>query len=199
MRTYKYFIAIISILFSFSLWAESNPVPMLEQMSANIIATLKANKAALKNNKSIIHQAVKTNLLPHVDVQGMSRSVLGRNAWMKANAHERIEFSHEFTELVIRTYANPLAQYTDETVSITPLHAAPRGRFVKVQSVIHRSKGKAIPLTYSLVNISGSWKIYDLSVEGVSLLQSFRNQFASALNGGSVASLIQQMKKQHKA
>lgn len=176
-------------------WCESAPIPLLENSANQIIDTLKKNKSTLKSNHQVIHQAVARYLLPIVDVQGMARSVLGRQAWAKASASERAAFTHEFTQLVIRTYANPLAEYSDETVRFLPLRAGANARFVRVNSIIVRSNGQNIPLSYSLVAKNGQWKIYDLSVEGVSLLQSFRSQFSQALQNESMQALIKQMQQ----
>ncbi|MFC7781888.1 MlaC/ttg2D family ABC transporter substrate-binding protein [Legionella taurinensis] len=180
------------------LWAASNPVPMLETAANQILSTLEKNKASLKNNPQVIYRAVEQSLLPNVDVSGMSRSVLGRQAWMKATPSERQQFSQAFTQLVIRTYASPLAEYTDETVKFLPVRGSLEGRFLRVNSLIVRSNGKNIPLTYSLVVKNGEWKIYDLSVEGVSLLQSFRSQFAQALQNSNMQDLIKQMRERSK-
>jgi phospholipid transport system substrate-binding protein len=179
-------------------WASTSPVPMLESAANQIIDTLKTNQAKLKTNHAIIQQAVEHYLLPHVDVVGMSRSVLGRSAWNQASAAEKQEFTQAFTKLVIRTYATPLAEYAGETVMFSPQQAAPTGRFTRVNSVIKRTNGQNIPLSYALVEKNGTWKVYDLSVEGVSLLQSFRNQFSQVLQQSDMKSLIAQM-KQHQA
>lgn len=182
-------------LFAFinCLWAQSSPTPMLENTAKQILTSLQANKAQLKQNPNVIYQTVERALLPQVDVEGMSRSVLGRQAWMKASAAERQQFSQAFTKLVIRTYASPLAEYTDETIKFLPIRGSLESRFLRVNSLIVRSNGKNIPLAYSLVNKNGQWKIYDLSVEGVSLLQSFRSQFAQALRNSNMQELIKQM------
>ena len=143
----------------------------------------------------MIHHAVQQYLLPHVDVNGMARSVVGRQAWGKASPAERAEFAHAFTQLVIRTYATPLAEYTSETIKFSPQRALTNGQFTRVNSVIVRPSGQNIPLSYSLVSKNGQWKIYDLSVEGVSLLQSFRNQFGQILKNASLHTLTTQMGK----
>ncbi|MBA2711337.1 MAG: ABC transporter substrate-binding protein [Tatlockia sp.] len=181
-------------LFSQLLWAQPSPLPMLEGSSQQILSALKQNKASLKNNSQLIYQAVEQYLLPNVDVNGMSRSVLGRKAWGEATPDQRQQFSKAFTQLVIRTYASPLAEYTDETIKFMPIRGSLESRFIRVNSIIIRSKGKNIPLSYSLVSNSGQWKIYDLSVEGVSLLQSFRSQFAEALQNSTMQELIKQMR-----
>ncbi|MFC3909626.1 phospholipid-binding protein MlaC [Legionella dresdenensis] len=198
MKLIKGLLLGLSVLLASTVFAENSPVPMLQETADHILTTLKQNKANLKNNPQVIYQAVQKYLLPNVDVAGMSRSVLGRQAWLKATPSERVEFSRAFTQLVIRTYASPLAEYTDETIKFLPVRGSSNERFVRVNSMIIRSNGNNIPLAYSLVAKEGKWKIYDLSVEGVSLLQSFRSQFAQALQGANMQDLIKQMNERSK-
>lgn len=195
MRACKLIILVVCFAFSQLIFAQSSPVPMLEEAANEIIATLKDNKASLKTNPDIIYKAVEKSLLPRVDVAGMSRSVLGRQAWNKATPAERALFSEAFTRLVIRTYSTPLAKYSDESVQFLPLRGSLNNRFIRVNSVIVRSAGQNIPLSYSLVSKDGQWKIYDMSVEGVSLLQSFRSQFAQALQSSSISDVVKKMQQ----
>ncbi len=116
MKGLKTVIFVSCLILTQLLWAQASPLPMLESSSKQILATLKQNKSHLKKNVQLIYQAVEQYLLPNVDVSGMSRSVLGRKAWGEASAAERQQFSKAFTQLVIRTYATPLAEYTDETI-----------------------------------------------------------------------------------
>lgn len=194
MKVFNTILLVICTFLSQNLLAQS-PVPMLERAANQIISTLKENKSSLKSNPGIIYKAVEEHLVPNVDVAGMSRSVLGRQAWNKASAAERVEFSRAFTRLVIRTYSSPLAQYSDETIQFLPLRGSSNSRFMRVNSVIVRSQGQNIPLSYSLISKNGQWKIYDISVEGVSLLQSFRSQFAQVLQHSSISEVIKQMQQ----
>lgn len=181
------------------LQAQSSPVPMLEGSANQIIQTLKDNKSTLKSNKQVVYGAIQRYLLPHVDLEGMSRSVLGRQAWMKASPDEKRKFTAAFTQLVIRTYATPLAEYSGETIQFLPVRGSTDGRFLRVNSVISRPSGQTIPLSYNLVSKNGEWKVYDLSVEGVSLLQSFRSQFGEVLQNASMDDLIKQMNQAKKS
>lgn len=194
-RRLRYAAFLGALFFTTMVIAESSPVPILEETAQKIVDTLKQNKSQLKNNQQIIHHAVESYLLPHVDVNGMSRSVLGREAWNAASPADRSAFAHAFTQLVIRTYSAPLAEYTNETIKFSPQYTVSNGRFTRVKSVIIRGNGQNIPLVYSLVSVNGQWKIYDLSVEGVSLLQSFHNQFGESLKKESLRALIAEMDK----
>src|SRR5580704_545717 len=151
-KGYKTMLLIACMSLSQTMLAQPSPIPMLERAANAIIATLKENKDSLKSNPDIIYKAVETHLLPNVDVAGMSRSVLGRQAWNKATPAERVQFSKAFTRLVIRTHSNPLAQYSDETIQFLPLRGLLNSRFMRVTSVIVRSEGQNIPLCYSLVS-----------------------------------------------
>ena len=178
--------------------AQYSPVPMLENSANNIIDTLKRNQGSLKENPQIVNKAIAIYLLPHVDVQGMSRSVLGRQVWNKISAQEKRDFTDAFTKLVVRTYAVPLAEYSGETVKFMPVRGANNSRFIQVKSIVYRPSGQKIPLNYSLVAKKDEWKVYDLSVDGVSLLQSFKTQFHSSLQQVTIRELIQKMNEAKK-
>ncbi len=188
-------IIVLSLYFfaSLAFASQEAPVPMLENSANNIINTLKQNQSNLKNNPQIVNKAITTYLLPHVDVQGMSRSVLGRQTWNKISAQERKDFTDAFTKLVIRTYAIPIAEYSGETVKFMPIKGYNDARFVQVKSMIYRPNGQKIPLSYSLVAKKEGWMIYDLSVDGISLLQSYKTQINSSLQKITIRELIQQI------
>lgn len=199
MKHVRNFFFLILTFTSQFLCAQASPLPMLQNGADQIIATLKANQGQLDQRHDVIYQAVERYLLPHVDVEGMSRSVLGRTAWMRASAEERAEFSKEFTRLVIRTYAGPLAKYQGETIRFLPIRGNLESRFIRANSQIIRSNGSNILLSYSLVATGNEWKIYDLTVEGVSLLQSFRTQFSQVLQNGNMQTLLKQMNERSQA
>jgi phospholipid transport system substrate-binding protein len=181
-----------------TLYAQTSPLPVLEQTANQIIDTLKTHQSQLKTDPNIVNQVIQRYLLPHVDVVGMSRSVLGREAWMKATPAEKTDFTQVFTKLVIRTYASPLRDYSGETIKFLPIRGSYETRFVRVNSVISRPNGQNIPLSYQLVWQNNQWKIYDLNVEGVSLLQSFRSQFGNMLQHSTLRDLILHMQKMPK-
>lgn len=173
--------------------AQESPVPMLENSANNIVNTLKQNQSSLKANPQIVNEAIASYFLPHVDVTGMSRSVLGQEVWNKISAQERQDFTAAFTKLVIRTYAVPLAEYSGETVKFMPIRGQINSHFTSVKSIIYRPNGQKIYLNYSLVAKKDGWMVYDLNVDGVSLLQSFKNQFRSSLQMVSIRELIGRM------
>lgn len=172
-------------------FASTSPMPMVEDINAQVLSHLKAHQGELKQHPDIVQKTIRQYFIPHVDTQGMSRSVLGRQAWQEASATEKQAFTQEFTNLVLRTYARPLSDYNGETVKFVPFKPSATEKFAQVQSIILRPNGQRIPIIYHLVWIGQEWKIYDLSVEGVSLLASFKNQFSDALKQKSLHTVIQ--------
>lgn len=174
--------------------AASSPVPMLEKMANQVITALQQQKANLKSNPRVVYTIIDDILLPQIDVNGMSRSVLGRNIWNSLTASQKQRFNKEFTRLVVRTYAGALAEYTNEKVQFYPLRGNIAGqRRVQVNSRIIRRDGPQIRLSYRVILLGQQWKIYDMSVEGISLLQSFRTQFANELSQGSFNDLLKKL------
>jgi len=195
----KYLTAILLFLFVSTAVAASSPVSTLDSVANQIISSLRQNKANLKRNPTLTHRIVYRYLIPHVDVSGMSRSVLGRNAWKKATKTQRARFTKVFTQLVVRTYSGALADYTNERIKFFPLRSGYAGKKrVKVSSAIVRTRGPNIRIDYRVILLKGSWKIYDMSIEGVSLLRSFRSQFKQVLSGSNLDGLIKKLQRRNR-
>lgn len=174
--------------------ADASPMPMVVEMNQKVLAELKKHKSELKSHPQYVVGAIKTYFMPHVDTQGMARSVLGRNAWQSATPADKIAFTNEFTKLVLRTYAQPISHYDGEKVEFLNMKPSASPRFSQVQTIIVRPNGQRIPMTYHLILMANNqWKVYDLSVEGVSLLNSFRNQFGDALKQDSLKAVINEL------
>ena len=193
---FKGFYFSLLILFSSFAYAVESPISMLKQTTDQIINELKVNRASIQRSHKAVYRIVNRILLPHVDMRGMSRSVLGRFYWKKASGAQQKRFTSEFTRLVVHTYSGALAQYTNERVIFFPIRGGYQGkRRVQVKSLVKRKGAPNIPISYRVILLGGNWKVYDMSVEGVSLLQSFRSQFRAELSRGTMEQLIQRVKR----
>lgn len=181
-------------LFSFSAFAVSSPLDMLKPTSDQMLSELSVNKTTLKSNPHKVFDIVHRILLPHVDMNTMAKSVVGRSEWNNASAQEQRDFTAQFTELLIRTYAAALASYSNQSVEFFPI----RGGFanqnqVQVQSQIRQPGGPPIPMSYQLILEGSQWKVIDFSVDNVSIVQNFRAQFSSDLSQGGLSHLTQKL------
>lgn len=172
----------------------SDPVGLVKSLADEMIANLKANKTSLKRNPSLVYSLAYKIVVPYADLDAMSQRVLPPQTWNKATPSQREQFKKEFTNLLVRTYASALADYTDQSVRFFPLRGS-AGNSVTVSSQIVRSDGPSIGVNYRMHLTSSGWKLYDMSVEGVSLLQSFQEQFRQKLSQGNMDQLLMELKQ----
>lgn len=165
--------------------AQSSPVTMLEQVTDQMLSSLKQTQ---NRNSQALYGLVRNILLPHVDTELMSQQVVGR-AWAQATPQQRSEFEKQFTYFVTRTYSTALSSYSNERVRYFPLRGGATGSKVQVNSSIDQANGQNISVSYRLVQTDGQWKIYDFSVEGVSLVDNYRAQFADILRSEGLEGL----------
>lgn len=179
--------------------APASPTATVQQAAKVLMAELKAHQGELQSDTQLTYRLIKRIILPQVDVRAMSRSVIKPNIWRKASRAQQDQFTKAFTELVIRTYASGLAHYSNEQVRFIPVNDYANKKRVKVKSRIFRRGGPTISMDYRLIKRSSGWKVYDVTVEGISLLHSFRSQFASQLQQGNFAQLITTLQTHNKA
>lgn len=189
------FIFIMITTFSFSAWAASDPIAMLQSLSNQMLSKLKANKAELKTNPAMVYSFANQIIVPHADISEVSKRVLPPDVWNKATPQQKAAFQREFTTLLVHTYAAALSSYKDETVNFKPIRGGYAGRNnIQVDSEIVRSDGPPISVSYRLILKGSQWKLYDLIPEGVSMIESFRSQFADKLTNENIDQLIQDMR-----
>ncbi len=176
--------------------ATPSPVTSLESTSNQLLMALKQNRAKIKGNPAYAEVLARRILLPHVDVKAMSRLVLGRNAWLKASAGQKARFMDEFATFMIRTYSTALSSYTNESIQFLPLRSDYKSKHrVLVKSKIIQEGGPSIPVNYRLVLRGNQWKMYDMTVDGISMVKSFRSQFSSEINKNGIDGLLVAMNK----
>jgi phospholipid transport system substrate-binding protein len=178
---------------------EQSPVTVLNTAANEMLSSLAANKSKLKQGDGIIYGIVNRVLLPYIDLDRMSMSVVGRQYWTTATPAQKSEFIKQFTHLVTSTYAAALASYNDDKVQFFPLRGDyASSRTVTVKSVIIRKTGQRIGVDYNVVRSGDSWKVYDFSIENVSMVQSYRSQFSDVLSQQGMAGLLKRLQAHNK-
>lgn len=172
---------------------QSDPVAMLQGIASNMIAQLKSNKATLKTKPQIVYSLARRYVVPYADLPEMSRRVLPPDVWNRATPAQRAQFQSQFTTLLMRTYASALTSYQDQEVTFYPVRGGTESGSVEVSSEITSPTTDPIRVTYRLLRKGSVWRLYDMSVEGVGLIESFRSQFADILSQGDMNLLLQRM------
>lgn len=183
-------------IISMPIQAQNDPVAMLQNIANNMIAGLKANKATLKTKPTIVYNLAYHYVVPHANLAEMSKRVLPPIIWNNATTAQRAAFQKEFTITIIRTYASALTSYKDQTVKFYPVRGHDAGlQTVEVSSDIIGGDNPPIHIVYRLIRTGSDWKLFDMAVEGVSMLDSFRAQFADILSQGSLDQLLSRMRQ----
>lgn len=170
---------------------------LVKKISNEMLTTLQQQKSSLKGHPEKIVPIVNQLLLPYADIDSMTRAVLAKN-WNNATAQQRKRFSEELTKLVVRTYAAAFEQYSDQTIDfLKPVPIGSTGDKVEIKSVIKQHNGPAIPVNYRLAKNNGAWKFYDINVDGVSLVASYRSQFSSQIAQKGIDNVIDMIAKRN--
>jgi phospholipid transport system substrate-binding protein len=176
--------------------AQTAPDALIRQVSTEVIETIKADKSLQSGDVGKIVTLVDTKVMPHVNFQRMTASAVGRN-WRTATPEQQKRLQEEFKTLLVRTYAGALTQVKDQTVQLRPMRAAAEDTEVVVRTEV-KGKGDPIQLDYRLEKADGGWKIYDVNVLGVWLVEQYRNQFAQDINAGGIDGLIAKLAERNK-
>ena len=170
----------------------ATPKETVETGVTNLLGTLgDATFKAKPKDKQI--EIIGTEIDKVFDFKEMSRRTLGRN-WKKMSAEQRTEFVSLFKKLLQGVYADRLLAYSDQKVLFDKEIMLKKGR-AEVQSYLQTSDGTKIPLFYRLTDKSGSWKVYDIIIEGVSMVKNYRTQFKQILSKGSPEKLLEVLRK----
>ena len=164
---------------------------LLQSRLDDVLVVLQNNDLSFGDKKAEVSRIVT----PMFDFPLMAKLTLGRKHWPTMNRQQQDRFTTLFVDLLKQTYLDRISQYTDERVVIQ--NAAVVNRKVHIQTDLV-SKGESISMLYKFYRSSGGWKIYDLEVEGVSLVVSYRKQFDQILNTGTIDDLIQQLEQPEK-
>lgn len=186
------------LLFSSLAIAEvADPIIMLKSVTTNVLQALKSNNVQSDASGKQLYSVVDKYILPYVDFNEMSVWVAGRNAWNKAPANSRAEFVAQFKILVVRTYATALNNYSNEVVEFPPQRIDTTKSRVQVSSIIKRNQ-ENISVKYRLIKHGNEWLVYDIIVEGVSILQGFQAQFSQEIRQKGLDKVIAQIKEHNK-
>lgn len=177
-----------------------NPVSMLNTVTHNVMRELRQHQAEVKHNNTKLYALVDRFILPHVDFAEMARWVVGRNAWKTADASTQTAFVAEFKTMVVRTYARSLLEYRNQDIEFLPVRGdIDSKKRIEVLSLIKESGKAPIRMDYHLIRVGDSWKVYDIIVEGVSLMQGYRAQFAEDIREGGLDKAIERMKRHNQS
>jgi phospholipid transport system substrate-binding protein len=167
----------------------STPDAMVRDLSNEVLNAIKADKALKSGDTNRVQKLVDDKVLPYTDFQKMTQLSVGPG-WRNATPEQRAALTREFRTLLVRTYSGALAQVSDHKVELRPFRAQPTDTDVIVRTQVVASRGDPIQLDYRLEKTDGGWKIYDINILGVWLVENYKSQFSSQVNSSGIDGLI---------
>ena len=178
--------------------AAEAPDQLIQRLSGTMIEQIKGDAGLQAGDFSKMSTLVDTTVMPYVDFQRMTALAVGRH-WRTATPEQQKVLMTEFRTLLLRTYSGALSAVKDQTVRMKPLRADPKDTDVIVRSEVVPQRGEPIQLDYRLSKQGESWKIYDVNVLGVWLVQTYRSQFGQEVSAGGVDGLIRSLAEKNRA
>ena len=197
-RTIGWLAATVLSLAAFGAHAQAKaPDVLIKEVSTDVLETIKADKSIQSGDLKKVIALVDQKVMPYVDFQRMTSSAVGRY-WRQATPDQQKRLQDEFKLLLVRTYSGALSQVSSEqTIELKPMRSQPTDSEVVVRTEI-RGKGDPIQLDYRLEKAGDSWKIYDVNVLGVWLVENYRNSFAQEIGANGIDGLIAKLAEKNK-
>ena len=184
-------------LCAFPARAQEAPDALIMRISTDVLDAVKADKSIQAGDVRQVIVLVDAKVMPSVNFRRMTASAVGR-FWRQATPEQQLRLQEEFKTLLIRTYSGALTQAKDQSVQLKPMRSKPEDEDVVVRTEV-RGKGDPVQLDYRLEKTAGGWKIYDVNVLGVWLVENYRNSFAQEIGAGGIDGLITKLADKNKA
>lgn len=172
----------------------SGPGQLIESAANSMLKELDAHRAEYRKDPKKIEQLVDEVLLPHFDTEYAARLVLGAH-WRTASASQRERFIRGFYQSMLRNYGSALAEFTGDRLKVFPAQIAPDGQRATVRTEVRRSNGERVPVNYSLRKTDSGWKAWDVTIEGVSYIKSFREDFGAEIDQKGLDAVIERLEQ----
>ena len=197
MKILKYIIAIF-ILFSTYSFASDSPDVFLKNSVKEISEFISENKDTLDSDEDYLRTKVDELVIPKLDIKLMSKIVLGKKNWTSMNPILRMKFQQVFRSLMVKTYMKSLTSFDGEKIKFLPYKKGKRPDVARVKSVYLLNEGE-LSVNYSLkLNKSAEWKVYDINIDGISLIKNYRSDFKSHIERDGIESLIEELEAKQK-
>ena len=200
----KKLLAVISFVFSASLlgfsatsYAIEGPDELVKRTAEDVLTIVKNDQDIQAGDQEKLFALAEEKVVPNFNFDKVSRMVLGKN-WTKATPDQKTAFQNEFRTLLIRTYATALSKYKNQTIEYAPLRMADGAKTATVKTNVLQQGGQPVAVNYTLEKQADAWKVYDIVIEGVSLVTNYRGQFSQEIRQNGLDSLIKKLADKNK-
>ena len=175
--------------------AQLGPHELVTKVAQDTLKDLDANREEYKKNPNRVRELVDKNMLPHFDTKYAAQLVLAKH-WRTATPEQRERFVEAFYQTLLQNYGEALLEFTPDRLRILPFQGDPNAKVATVRSEVRRDNGQRVPVNYSLRKTPEGWKAYDVQIEGISYVKSFRTDFGSEIQAKGLEAVIQRLEQQ---
>lgn len=183
---------LIATLCALAVHAQEAPDELVRRSTNDILAAIKADKDLQGGNQQKIEKLAEDKILPYFNFVRMTQLAVGRN-WREANDGQKKTLIDEFRTLLVRTYSTSLSQYRNQTIDVKPMKIAAADTDVVVKTQVNQPGGQPIPIDYSLEKTKDGWKVFDVLIDGVSLVTNYRSSFNTEIQKSGIDGLIKSL------
>lgn len=172
-----------------ALAGDTPPDVLARTTTQEVMALLKQDKDIQSGNQAKVYELVEAKILPNFDFNRMTQLAVGKH-WPRATAKQKQSLVTEFSNLLVRTYSTSLTEFSDQTIEFKPFTLKPDDTDVSVRSEVRQPGGQPVTIDYSMYKTAFGWKVYDVSIDGVSLITNYRSSFSNTIRQSGIDGLI---------
>ena len=177
-------------------FAQETPDALVKRIADEVLAVIKADKDVASGNQQKVVALAEQKVLPHFDFTRMTRLAVGRN-WNQASDAQKEALTKEFRTMLVRTYSSSLTAYRNQTIEVKPTKMSPNDNETTVRTQVIQQGGPPIPIDYAMEKVGNDWKVYDVVIDGASLVTTYRGSFNEQIQKGGIDGLLKTLQERN--
>jgi phospholipid transport system substrate-binding protein len=194
----RFFAMLIAALVPLVAGAQEGPDALVKRVTDELLTLIKTDKELQAGNQRKVVEVAEAKVLPHFDFARMTRLAVGRN-WQQATDAQKEALVKEFRTLLVRTYSSSLSAYRNQTIEVKPTKLGPNDKEATVRTAVIQQGGPPIPIDYSMEKEAEGWKVFDVVIDGVSLVTTYRGSFNDQIQKGGIDGLVKTLAERNRS
>ena len=191
-------IALVALAVPLAAFAQEAPDALVRRTTDEVLAIIKSDKDLQAGNRQKIVELAEAKVLPHFDFARMTRLAVGRN-WAQASEAQKESLTKEFRTLLVRTYSTSLSAFRDQKIEVKPLKVNAQDKEVTVRTAVIQQGGPQIPIDYSMEKTDKGWMVYDVVIDGASLVTTYRGSFNEQIQKAGIDGLVKTLQERNRS
>ena len=192
----RFLITLAAALIPFGAMAQEGPDALVKRTTDELLAIIKTDKDLQAGNTRKVVELAEAKVLPHFNFERMTRLAVGRH-WQQAAPEQRAALTKEFRTLLVRTYSTSLSQYRNQTIEVKPTKMAAADKEATVKTAVIQQGGPPIPIDYAMEKTDTGWKVFDVLIDGASLVTTYRGSFNDVVQKSGVDGLVKTLQERN--